>query len=69
MTAPAALLTTAAVAARLGRPAATLRWWRHTGYGPPSFKVGGRIAYRADALETWLDAQEAAETDRTGGPR
>jgi len=69
VTAPAALLTTATVAARLGRPTATLRWWRHIGYGPPSFRVGGRIAYREDRLSEWLTEQEAAEADRSGDPR
>jgi predicted DNA-binding transcriptional regulator AlpA len=41
-------------------PEATLRYWRHKGVGPRSFKVGRRVAYdRADVV-AWLDEQRAA---------
>jgi Helix-turn-helix domain len=56
------LLDTDAVSARLGRPKETLRYWRGIGYGPPSFKVGRKVMYREDKLETWLAEQEAAST-------
>jgi DNA-binding transcriptional MerR regulator len=51
------LLTLSEVAERLRRPQATLRFWRHKGIGPESFRVGGRVMYDADALERWLDDQ------------
>jgi len=38
----------------------TIRWYRHTGTGPKSFKIGRRIAYRRTDVEAWLDAQYAA---------
>jgi predicted DNA-binding transcriptional regulator AlpA len=38
-------------------PVATLRYWRHLGKGPKSFKVGRRIRYwRQDVLE-WLNSE------------
>lgn len=58
------LLNTASAAAILGRPVSTLRYWRHVHQGPPSFKVGGRIAYREDRLQEWLVTQERAEDER-----
>ncbi|BDC74988.1 helix-turn-helix transcriptional regulator [Prescottella equi] len=46
-------------------PEATLRYWRHTGVGPESAKIGGRVVYRVDRLEEWLAAQE--ESSKRGG--
>jgi len=41
----------------LNTPVATLRYWRHLGKGPKSFKVGRRIRYwRQDVLD-WLDSE------------
>jgi hypothetical protein len=37
--------------------AAILRYWRHLGIGPHSFKIGRRVFYRADDVYAWLDAQ------------
>lgn len=44
-----------------GIPAATLRWYRHVGRGPKSFKIGRRIAYRREDVEAWIQG----EMDRT----
>ena len=39
---------------------ATLRWWRHMGTGPKSFKLGARkVVYRKSDVVAWLDAQYA----------
>ncbi len=57
------LLTIGEVADRLRTPEATLRYWRHQGAGPQSFKLGRRVMYREADVEEWLDAQYAA-----GGP-
>jgi DNA-binding transcriptional MerR regulator len=47
------------VSGALNIPVPTLRWYRATGIGPKSFKVGRRVRYhKADVLE-WLAAQEA----------
>jgi excisionase family DNA binding protein len=55
---PASELLTIAEAAQLLRaPVATLRYWRHLGTGPRSFRLGRRVLYRRDDLETWIDAQ------------
>jgi excisionase family DNA binding protein len=57
-TKPASELLTIAEAAQLLRaPVATLRYWRHLGTGPRSFRLGRRVLYRRDDLHTWIDAQ------------
>lgn len=54
------LLTLPEAAERARRPEATLRYWRHRGEGPPSFRVGRRVVYDARELEAWLVAQRQA---------
>ncbi|MDO3315704.1 Helix-turn-helix domain [Mycobacteroides abscessus subsp. abscessus] len=49
-------------AAITGLPPATLRYYRHMGRGPASFKLGRRVVYRRSELERWLAEQEAATT-------
>ena len=44
-------LTTDEVAARYRRPAATIRYWRHTGYGPKGVKMGKRVVYARAEIE------------------
>ena len=59
MTQPDELLGIPEVANLLGIPCATLRWYRASGIGPKSFKVGRRVRYwRNDCLD-WLAVQEA----------
>ncbi len=56
-TEPTSQLLTIAEAAHLVRaPVATLRYWRHLGTGPHSFRVGRRVVYRRDDLQAWIDA-------------
>lgn len=39
-------------------PEATLRWWRHVGKGPKSFKLGAkRVWYMKDDLDEWMQDQ------------
>lgn len=40
-------------------PPATLRYWRHMGTGPKSFKIGGRVAYLESDVDAWLAEQYA----------
>jgi predicted DNA-binding transcriptional regulator AlpA len=54
------------VAEKLGRSLSTLRYWRHIGHGPRSFKIGGRVAYRLEDVEQWI---EQAYNDDTAGQR
>ena len=49
------LLTMKEAAEFLRTPVATLRWWRHLGIGPHSFKVGRRVFYWLSDLRAWLD--------------
>jgi excisionase family DNA binding protein len=53
-------LTTAEVSAMLGIPENTLRWWRHQGRGPASFKIGSRVVYERASLEQWISQERAA---------
>ncbi|SFU04157.1 Helix-turn-helix domain-containing protein [Geodermatophilus amargosae] len=59
---PAELLTIAEAALLLRSPVATLRYWRHLGTGPDSFRLGRRVVYRRDDLDTWIDAQRQQGT-------
>ena len=54
------LLTISEVAAILRAPVATMRYWRHLGIGPRSFRLGRRVVYRAGDLQAWIDAQARA---------
>ena len=59
------LLTIAEAAALLRAPVATLRYWRHLGTGPRSFRLGRRVLYRRDDLNDWIDARRE-HGSRTG---
>ncbi len=54
------LLTIAEVAAIVRAPIATLRYWRHLGHGPRSFRLGRRVVYRVGDLRAWIEAQAGA---------
>ncbi len=44
-------------AAELTRTSAnTLRFWRHQGTGPHSFKLGRRVMYREEDVLAWMQA-------------
>lgn len=58
------LLTIAEAAAIVRAPIATLRYWRHLGTGPRSFRLGRRVLYRHDELLAWI----AHQHDHDGGP-
>ena len=62
---PDQLLGTIELSEWIGVPAGTLRNWRSKGFGPASFKVGGRTVYRRRAVDAWLASQEMA-TKRGG---
>lgn len=51
------LLTITEAADLLRAPVATLRYWRHLGTGPDSFRLGRRVLYRRDDLQAWIDHQ------------
>lgn len=54
------LMTTKDVSDELGIPVGTLRYYRSTGCGPASFRLGGRVRYRRADVVAWVDEQERA---------
>ena len=56
------LLTITEAAELLRAPVATLRYWRHLGSGPRSFRLGRRVLYRQDDLQAWVEAQVGRST-------
>jgi predicted DNA-binding transcriptional regulator AlpA len=57
------LMTMPEVAELTRLPIATLRWYRHTGTGPRSFKLSKRVMYRRADVVAWIERQYAT----TGG--
>jgi len=55
------LLTITEVADLLRKPVATLRWWRHVGTGPHSFKIGRDVRYRLSDVRAWIDQQHGGQ--------
>lgn len=55
-------LTTTEAAELLRTPAETLRYWRHVGKGPASFKLGRRVLYAVEDVERFVETarKEAA---------
>lgn len=47
-------LTTEEVAETFRTSAETVRYWRHVGSGPESFKVGRRVLYPAEGVERFI---------------
>jgi DNA-binding transcriptional MerR regulator len=47
-------MTTAELADTARTPVETVRYWRHIGKGPKSFKVGRRVLYAVEDVEAWL---------------
>jgi excisionase family DNA binding protein len=62
---PPELLTITEAADLLRTPVTTLRYWRHQGIGPRSFRLGRRVLYRRDDVHAWIDAkrENAVPTD------
>jgi len=54
-------LITAEVAELVRAPIETVRYWRHVGKGPASFKVGRRVLYAIEDVDAWI-AQAKANT-------
>jgi predicted DNA-binding transcriptional regulator AlpA len=55
------LLTTAEVALMTRAPESTVRYWRHLGTGPRSFRLGRRVVYRRHEVEQWLREHEMSD--------
>lgn len=63
--APDAYLTTREVSERYPVAESTLRYYRHAGIGPKSFKLGRKVVYKETDMRAWMADQEAA-TSRGG---
>ena len=46
---------------KTGVPLATLRYWRATGQGPPTFKLGRHVVAFEDEVDKWVEEQAALE--------
>jgi hypothetical protein len=55
------LMTLVEVAELLRVPQATLRYWRHLGTGPESFKIGRHVRYRRIDVVRWLRGRRHAD--------
>jgi hypothetical protein len=51
------LLTLEQFAEMVNTPINTIRFWRQTGYGPKSARIGKRVFYRRNDVNAWIDAQ------------
>jgi predicted DNA-binding transcriptional regulator AlpA len=51
------LLSMAEVADLVRVPVATLRYWRHLGTGPHSFRIGRSVRYWRTEVLLWLEDQ------------
>lgn len=53
-------LSTAEVSEETGIPTATLRWFRHQGIGPRSYRLGRGVVYDRVDVDAWRAAKKAA---------
>lgn len=51
------LLTLEQFAELVNTPINTVRFWRQTGYGPKSARIGRRVFYRRNDVAAWITAQ------------
>jgi DNA-binding transcriptional MerR regulator len=61
------LLTITEAADLLRAPVATLRYWRHLGTGPRSFRLGRHVVYRTDDLRAWIERERGRQTGDSVG--
>jgi excisionase family DNA binding protein len=54
-------MTTAEVAELCRAPQETVRYWRHLGKGPRSFKIGRRVLYPIADVRAWLKELETGD--------
>ena len=56
------LLSATELAAYLGVPVSTIHFWRGKGKGPPAFKLGKQLRFRAVDVVGWLEGQGEQNT-------
>jgi len=62
------ILTLEEVANKTRIPLATLRYWRSTGTGPSTFRLGRRVMAYESAVDSWIEAEAAKDLSRHGIP-
>lgn len=55
-------MTTTELATLMRTSPETVRYWRHIGKGPASFKAGRKVLYERSDVDTWLSDLRTAET-------
>jgi excisionase family DNA binding protein len=50
-------VTTEELAKELRTSPETIRFWRHIGKGPASFKAGRRVLYAREDIDAWIAEQ------------
>lgn len=58
---PERFLTVPEIAERTHLSVDTIRWYRHTGAGPRTFRLGRRVFAKESDVEAWIEAQYAAD--------
>jgi predicted DNA-binding transcriptional regulator AlpA len=46
-------------------PVPSLRFYRHNGTGPKSFRLGNRVVYKRADVEAWIESRYEAEVGRS----
>jgi predicted DNA-binding transcriptional regulator AlpA len=46
-------------------PVPSLRFYRHNGTGPRSFRLGNRVVYKRADVEAWIEERYSAEAQRS----
>ena len=57
------LLMSAETARRIRVTPTTLKAWRHRRQGPPFYRYGRRVVYRASEVDAWVRAHRVAADD------
>jgi excisionase family DNA binding protein len=60
------LLSVLELAEYLAVPVSTIHYWRGKGLGPPGFKVGKQLRFRAADVVRWLEERRAREAAPIG---
>jgi predicted DNA-binding transcriptional regulator AlpA len=61
------LFDTAELSQYLSVDRSTLYGWRYEGLGPLWHRIGGRIKYRKEDVDAWVQEQKEKELDRRDG--
>ncbi|YCU34414.1 helix-turn-helix transcriptional regulator [Mycobacteroides abscessus] len=51
------------LASMIGVSASTVRWWKQTGKGPRSAKIGKHVKYRRKDVEAWVESLFEAQPE------